>query len=267
MEPRGDLTNNNAANLDDLLDSRLERMEPRGDLTNNNAPNLDDLLDSALQEFDKVKQKPKKVSLQQEKNVEKELMDLFAAAGLGGAGAELRLNKPSSGGSATVQGGSSETTLQDALLKMSKDSESLAAMPTEEEMSKMFDGLKPEALEDGLSNLMPMMEGMMQSLLSKDLLYPAIKDMNQKFPDWLADNRKSLSEADYQKYNRQFQLTSNICQEFEAETAESGEAEKKERFERVMASMQEMQELGQPPQEVAGNQPPGFNQPDQCSIS
>ena len=51
-------------------------------------------------------------------------------------------------------------------------------------------------------------------------------------------HRKSLSEADYQKYNRQFQLTSNICQEFEAETAESGEAEKKERFERVMASMQ-----------------------------
>ena len=28
----------------------------------------------------------------------------------------------------------------------SQDSESLAAMPTEEEMSKMFDGLKPEAL-------------------------------------------------------------------------------------------------------------------------
>ena len=32
----------------------------------------------------------------------------------------------------------------------------------------------------GLDNLMPMMEGMMQSLLSKDLLYPAMKELAEK---------------------------------------------------------------------------------------
>ena len=50
--------------------------------------------------------------------------------------------------------------------------------------------------------------------------------------------RPRLSETDFQKYNRQFQLTTNICQEFEAETAKSGEADKKARFERVMLLMQ-----------------------------
>ena len=40
-------------------------------------------------------------------------------------------------------------------------------MPTEEEMNQLFDGLGQDKLEQGINNLMPMMEGMMQSLLSK----------------------------------------------------------------------------------------------------
>ena len=33
---------------------------------------------------------------------------------------------------------------------------------------------------EGLDNLLPMMEGMMQSLLSKELLYPAMKELADK---------------------------------------------------------------------------------------
>ena len=38
-------------------------------------------------------------------------------------------------------------------------------------------------LQEGFTNLMPMMEGMMQSLLSKDLLYPAMKELAEKVSD------------------------------------------------------------------------------------
>ncbi len=39
----------------------------------------------------------------------------------------------------------------------------------------------------------------MQSLLSKELLYPAIKDMAEKFPDWLAQNRQKLEKEDFDR--------------------------------------------------------------------
>ena len=41
----------------------------------------------------------------------------------------------------------------------------------------------PGGLGEGLNNLMPMMEGMMHSLLSKDLLYPAMKELADKVND------------------------------------------------------------------------------------
>jgi len=48
-------------------------------------------------------------------------------------------------------------------------------------------------------DLLPMMERMMQSLLSKDLLYPAIKDIVEKYPEWLADNRGKLPKEEFDK--------------------------------------------------------------------
>ena len=79
---------------------------------------------------------------------------------------------------------------------------------------------------------------MMQSLLSKDLLYPAMKDMNDKYPGWLADNRGNLSDEDYTKYNKQYDLTRRVCHEYAKEDEQSSEADKKATFERVMALMQ-----------------------------
>ena len=49
-------------------------------------------------------------------------------------------------------------------------------------------------------DLLPMMENMMQSLLSKELLYPAIRDLADKYPDWLADNRASLEDKEFDRY-------------------------------------------------------------------
>jgi peroxin-19 len=69
-------------------------------------------------------------------------------------------------------------------------------------------GGAPGGLDEG--NLLPMMETMMQSLLSKDLLYPAIRDLADKYPEWLADKRQDLSNDVFDKYNRQFELTKQV---------------------------------------------------------
>ena len=204
----------------------------------NSAVNIDNLLESALQDFDNVPKKAKKAKAKSEPAVDQDLIKMLERVGFptpdsGDLSAEL-LNLPGD----NQQPPAGTTSLQEALKKMSTDSEKLKDIPSEEELNKMFEGLQGDHLEEGLNNLLPMMEGMMQSLLSKDLLYPAMKDMNEKFPDWLADNRQNIGEDEYRKYNKQYDLTRAICHEFEKEDSSLGEDDKKKRFERVMALMQ-----------------------------
>merc|ERR1712083_810335 len=130
------------------------------------------------------------------------------------------------------------SSLAATIAQMTANTAQLGKEPSEEELQSMFsslgtaDGGVPgtAGLQDGLTNLMPIMEGMMQSLLSKDLLYPAMKEMAEKYPDYLADNRGALSEEEYAAYNKQCELTRRICFKFEEEDAEKDtEAMKKER--------------------------------------
>lgn len=44
-----------------------------------------------------------------------------------------------------------------------------------------------------------MIDGMMQQLMSKDLMYEPIQEVTSKFPQWLEDNKSSLSEEEYEK--------------------------------------------------------------------
>ena len=94
---------------------------------------------------------------------------------------------------------------------------------------------------EGFTNLLPMMEGMMQSLLSKELLYQPMKDIAEKFPDWLADNRNKVSDEEFVKYNKQFELTKKICFLYEEEASSDTAEVKKKRFDLVMELMQKMQ--------------------------
>jgi len=163
--------------------------------------------------------------------------------------------------------------LHEAILKLSQDSEKLKELPTEAEMEEMFSGVSAENIEKDLGNLLPMMEGMMQSLLSKELLYPAIKDMNSQFPAWLDDNKDKISADDHAKFTKQFQITSKICSQFESEDA-SNEESKKASFDKVLTLMEEMQALGHPPKDLVGDSviptlpgPFAGASPDHCTIS
>lgn len=103
----------------------------------------------------------------------------------------------------------------------------------------------------------------MQSLLSKDLLYPAIKELADKYPDWLAQNRSSLSDSDFNKFNKQFDIVQKICHEYE-----SGPAQSEDQFQKVMSLMQAMQTLGNPPKDLVGDGPDNnFLPQEQCPVS
>ena len=51
--------------------------------------------------------------------------------------------------------------------------------PSEEEMMRMFSGMGMNGQGAG-EGFMPMMQGMMKTLLSKEVLYPSLKEINDK---------------------------------------------------------------------------------------
>jgi len=217
---------------------------------------LEDLLDSALEDFDAL---PKVNNSAEKKivtvgNVDDNSSKTNRNTNDLGNFSSLKEELDKIAENSSGNNDSNSRFMAEALEELAKNSENINSLPSEEQMSQMLGGG-----QGSLDNLLPMMEGMMHSLLSKDLLYPALKDIEGKYPDWLADNRNVLSEEDFSKYNKQYDITKKICLLFEEEKeTDSGEVKQK-RFEKIMTSMQEMQSLGHPPKEITGeNELPGF---------
>ena len=146
-------------------------------------------------------------------------------------------------------------------------------VPEEKELEQMFQefassfgSIDEEAgsIQDGAgsNNFMPIMESMMKSILSKDLLYPPLKELCSKYPDWLADNRTILCEKDYEQYSNQYLIAKEIVQTFEYQEAGGAgptSSTSKGQFDRIFELMQKMQTYGHPPKALIGDAPDPFD--------
>ncbi|OQR76909.1 peroxisomal biogenesis factor 19-like [Tropilaelaps mercedesae] len=122
-----------------------------------------------------------------------------------------------------------------------------------DEISRLFGAMSLEetkASGNALRGFIDMGQKMLQKLLSKDLLYPALKDLTERYPKWLADNRESVSSADIARYEKQLAVIMKTCKAFDEEQESDSDDLKKERFDRIFKLMQEMQEYGDPPAEL-----------------
>ena len=130
-------------------------------------------------------------------------------------------------------------------------------------------GSSDEAFPDG-DAFMGMMQGMMENLLSKDLLYPSLKELKENYPSWLSDNEEKLTQEDYTKYKNQNDIIIQLCDLFEEESKEDTDQIKKQRTEKVIGLMQKMQVYGQPPSDmvsgISGSSPSLPAMPQQCSV-
>ncbi|XP_037069605.1 peroxisomal biogenesis factor 19-like [Pollicipes pollicipes] len=135
---------------------------------------------------------------------------------------------------------------------MTSDAEKMGGEPDMAELLRTFGGGGSGAAPDAasLDAFMPLMQTVMSSILSKDVLYPSLKDVSDRYPAWLAEHGPALAEPERQRYQRQHQLMLDVCAVFEEE-ATGAEAERA-RQERVFQLMQQMQALGQPPKELVG---------------
>ncbi|XP_071095584.1 peroxisomal biogenesis factor 19-like [Haliotis cracherodii] len=153
-------------------------------------------------------------------------------------------------------------TLGQTLTGMAENAETLQQQMSEEELSQAFTNMGVGGGGGGGAgpggDMFPMMHGMMKMLLSKDVLYPSLKEISEKYPKWLEEHKDTESASSLDTYRRQHQLISSICVEFEAETPTDTEETKSQRFDKLMELMQQMQELGQPPKEIVGEMAPGL---------
>ena len=79
----------------------------------------------------------------------------------------------------------------------------IAAILEEMSKAKIGDGpdITPGDFDFGTDSLNPdaVIDGMMEQLLSKDLMYEPMKQVAEKFPGWLEDKKDSLPAAEYEQ--------------------------------------------------------------------
>ncbi|GAC94659.1 hypothetical protein PHSY_002232 [Pseudozyma hubeiensis SY62] len=225
---------------------------------------------------------------------EQELMKQFEAmmAGFGGAGAAAGAASSDAGPSARSAPAASASTaptkpgnFNDAIAAtMAKLKESDASATADsassdnpfaglsgaegEEMAKLLAALGGSGdlsgLEGAMDNpeLTKMLEGMMDELMSRDILYEPLKELRDKYPPYLAGSESAgISAEDRKRYEEQSRYITEIVKIFD----EPGyDAKDKVKAAKVQELMNQMQDCGSPPKEIVGDMPaelenmPGF---------
>lgn len=140
------------------------------------------------------------------------------------------------------------------------------------DMADMFSGLQLGGDDSDSNPFLPFVQGMMQSLLSAEVLLPSMKELLEKYPAWLVENGDKIDAADKERYTKQQALFKVICVDLEQEKPDDSTDVKNERFKKVLENMQKLHEYGQPPAELIGvdgvNLPPmpSMTDPSQCSV-
>lgn len=106
--------------------------------------------------------------------------------------------------------------------------------------------------QDSLSK---MFLGMMEQLTNKDMLYEPMKELDTKYPEWLASNRAKLPAEDCKRYQGQRSVVREIVAKFEDKGYSDADSRCRE-F--IWERMQKMQGMGSPPEDLIANPFPGM---------
>lgn len=156
-----------------------------------------------------------------------------------------------------------DSVMKDTMERLKKSGETIdeqlkndpASSNPEDMLSQLLAGLGDG--QGGDMDMLKLLTDMLEQLSSKEVLYEPIKDLNTKFPEYLAENKDKISEADHTRYTKQYDVTKEILAVFESPGFDNESTEKREE---VNGLLEKLQELGNPPKELVGdeNDFPGF---------
>lgn len=109
-------------------------------------------------------------------------------------------------------------------------------------LAQMLKGMQDGGLEgagddEGFNK---MLLGMMEQLTNKEILYEPMKELHNKFPRWMSENRGSTSADDLRRYDDQQRLVGEIVEMFEQKNYSDSHAPDRE-F--IVERMQQVQNL------------------------
>jgi peroxin-19 len=148
----------------------------------------------------------------------------------GAAGAADGTNPASSSGAgdASKSAAAGEASFQETIrrtmerMQTSGDQATAAAASGGEEdfMSELLKQLSSGDLggEGGEEDFSKMLMGMMDQLTNKEILYEPMKELSDRFPEWLEKNKASTPAEDLKRYEEQRRLASEIVAKFEEST-------------------------------------------------
>ncbi|KAI3402298.2 PEX19 [Candida oxycetoniae] len=128
--------------------------------------------------------------------------------------------------------------------------DSLGTNP-EDILTQLLAGMGDNALGGGDMDMSKLLVDMLEQLSSKEVLYEPIKDLNQKFPQYLEENKEKLEKSKLDNYNKQYEITIDILKVFESNDYSDSNQQQRDR---VNSLLESLQELGQPPSELVGEE-------------
>ncbi|KAF9405855.1 Peroxisome chaperone and import receptor [Podila epigama] len=183
--------------------------------------------------------------------LQKSFEEMFKGLGVDG-------KTPASATTATdaASGESFQDRIAKTMGKLKESSDEVDAKVAEEsEEALMAEMMKQmEGMAEG-GDFQNVLEGMMEQLMSKDILYEPMFDLQQRYPQWLKDTKDKISEAEYARYEKQYGYVKEIVEFFDKpDFDDKNEAQNKS----IIDLMQGMQDCGQPPSDILDELAPGL---------
>jgi peroxin-19 len=145
------------------------------------------------------------------------LPPLPGLAGLPGLGAERSVGSASASEAAKGEA-SFQETIRKTMERMQESGEAAGAAATtaanseDDFMAALLKEMEGGGSEEDFSK---MLLGMMEQLTNKEILYEPMKELDNKFPDWMKNNGDKTPEADMKRYREQQRLVREIVARFE----------------------------------------------------
>jgi len=91
---------------------------------------------------------------------------------------------------------------------------------TDDLLAEMMKAMQAGGLdgEGGEEDFSKMLLGMMEQLTNKEILYEPMKELEDKFPDWMEKNAEKVDAADLKRYKEQQIYVREIVKRFELKT-------------------------------------------------
>jgi peroxin-19 len=151
-------------------------------------------------------------------------------ADLGAASSSTAMDPKSA---APAAGESFQETIKKTMEKMQASGQQATAAAAADDSNDILAELMKQMESSGLGgegseeDFSKMLLGMMEQLTNKDILYEPMKELDDKFPEWMAKNKSTTSKEDLARYEEQQVVVHEIVAKFEEKTyADSNTADR-----------------------------------------